>query len=176
MRSDVKILVLVSAAALMTACSKTPEAPASADSAPVAAATPAAPSAPSAAESEAAEHAAKALAALPAPYNTADLANGQRTFALCRSCHTITAGGPNMTGPNLYGLFGRKAGTVEKFNYSDVVKASGIVWDGPQLDKWLTNPRADMPGTRMTFVGLKDPKARTDLIAYLMVETAKADD
>ena len=176
MRSDVKILVLVSAAALMTACSKTPEAPASADSAPVAAATPAAPSAPSAAESEAAEHAAKALAALPAPYNTADLANGQRTFALCRSCHTITAGGPNMTGPNLYGLFGRKAGTVEKFNYSDVVKASGIVWDGPQLDKWLTNPRADMPGTRMTFVGLKDPKARTDLIAYLMVKTAKADD
>ena len=173
MRSDVKILVLVSAAALMTACSKTPEAPASADSAPVAATTPAA---PSGTESEAAEQAAKALAALPAPYNTADLANGQRTFALCRSCHTITAGGPNMTGPNLYGLFGRKAGTVEKFNYSDVVKASGIVWDGPQLDKWLTNPRADMPGTRMTFVGLKDPKARTDLIAYLMVETAKADD
>lgn len=180
MRSDVKILVLVSAAALLTACSKTPEAPASTDGTPAAAttpATPATPAAPSEAESEAAEHAAKALAALPAPYNTADLANGQRTFALCRSCHTITAGGPNMTGPNLYGLFGRKAGTVEKFNYSDVVKASGIVWDGPQLDKWLTNPRADMPGTRMTFVGLKDPKARTDLIAYLMIETAKpADD
>lgn len=176
MRADVKILVLVSAAALMTACSKPAEAPAPSDSAPAAATAPAAAPTP-AVDSEEAEHAAKALAALPAPYNTADLANGQRTFALCRSCHTINAGGMNMTGPNLHGVFGRKAGSVEKFNYSDVVKASGIVWDGPQLDKWLADPRADMPGTRMTFMGIKDPKARTDLIAYLMIETAKpADD
>lgn len=179
MRADVKVLVLVSAAALLTACSKPAETPA-AESAPTASATPAAapaPAAPSEAESEAAEHAAKALAALPAPYNTADLANGQRTFALCRSCHTINAGGMNMTGPNLHGLFGRKAGTVEKFNYSDVVKNAGFTWDAAHLDKWLADPKADLPGTRMTFMGVKDPKARTDLIAYLMVETAKpADD
>lgn len=179
MRADVKVLVLVSAAALLTACSKPAETPA-AENTPTASATPAAapaPAAPSEAESEAAEHAAKALAALPAPYNTADLANGQRTFALCRSCHTINAGGMNMTGPNLHGLFGRKAGTVEKFNYSDVVKNAGFTWDAAHLDKWLADPKADLPGTRMTFMGVKDPKARTDLIAYLMVETAKpADD
>ncbi len=179
MRADVKVLVLVSAAALLTACSKPAETPA-AENTPTASATPAAapaPAAPSEAESESAEHAAKALAALPAPYNTADLANGQRTFALCRSCHTINAGGMNMTGPNLHGLFGRKAGTVEKFNYSDVVKNAGFTWDAAHLDKWLADPKADLPGTRMTFMGVKDPKARTDLIAYLMVETAKpADD
>jgi cytochrome c len=178
MRTDIKILVLVSAAALLTACGKAAETPA-ADSAPVAAETPAAapaPAAPSKDEAEAAEHAAKALAALPAPYNTADVANGQRTFALCRSCHTINAGGMNMTGPNLHGVFGRTIGTVEKFNYSDGVKAAGFKWDAAHMDKWLTDPKADIPGTRMTFMGVKDPKARTDLIAYLMIETAKSAD
>lgn len=177
MRADVKILVLVSAAALLTACGKSPEAPAG-DSTPAAEAPAAAPTpaAPSKDESEAAEHAAKALAALPAPYNTADLANGQRTFALCRSCHTINEGGMNMTGPNLHGVFGRTVGTVEKFNYSDGVKAAGFKWDAAHMDKWLTDPKADIPGTRMTFMGVKDPKARTDLIAYLMVETARSDD
>lgn len=177
MRAEVKILVLVSAAALLTACSKAAEEPASApdQSAAVApAATPAA--APSPAAKEADEEAAEALAALPAPYNTADIANGQRKFALCRSCHTIVEGGPNMTGPNLHGLFGRTAGTVEKFNYSDAVKGAGFKWDAAHLDKWLADPRADLPGNRMTFVGIKDPKDRTDVIAYLMVETAKSSD
>jgi len=180
MRADIKILVLVSAAALLTACGKPAETPAAGtDSAATEAAPAAAPAAAPtpAVDAEEAEHAAKALAALPAPYNTADLANGQRTFALCRSCHTINAGGMNMTGPNLHGLFGRKAGTVEKFNYSDVVKNAGFTWDAAHLDKWLADPKSDLPGTRMTFMGVKDPKARTDLIAYLMIETAKpADD
>ena len=175
MRADVKVLVLVSAAALLSACGKSPEAPAT-DSAPVAAATPAAapaPAAPSEEEAEAAEHAAKALAALPAPYNTADIANGQRKFALCRSCHTLTPGGANMTGPNLHGLIGRTAGAAEKFNYSDAVKAAGFKWDAQHLDTWLADPRAMLPGNRMTFVGVKDPKDRADLI----IETAKkADD
>jgi cytochrome c len=178
MRAQVKVLVLVSAAALLTACSKAAEesAPAPAESAAVApAATPAA-TTPAPEAKEADEDAAEALAALPAPYNTADVANGQRKFALCRSCHTIVAGGPNMTGPNLHGLFGRTAGTVEKFNYSDVVKAAGFKWDAAHLDKWLADPRADLPGNRMTFVGIKDPKDRTDLIAYLMIETAKSSD
>lgn len=116
------------------------------------------------------------LAALPAPYNTADLDNGQREFALCRSCHTITEGGPNMTGPNLYGLFGRTAGTAPKFNYSQPVKTAGFAWDADHLDKWLTDPRAFLPGNRMTFVGVKDPKDRADVIAYLMVETARKSD
>jgi cytochrome c len=114
---------------------------------------------------------AAALATLPAPYNTGDLANGQRKFALCRSCHTITEGGPALTGPNLHGVFGRKAGSVADYSYSDAVKAAGFVWDGEHLDKWLADPRGFLPGTKMSFAGLKDPKDRIDLIAYLKVET-----
>ncbi|HWU14807.1 MAG TPA: cytochrome c family protein [Caulobacter sp.] len=111
------------------------------------------------------------LAALPAPYNTGDLMNGQSKFALCRSCHTITESGPNMTGPNLYGVFGRKAGSKPDYKYSPVVAAAGFDWDAEHLDKWLDNPRGFMPGTKMTFAGLHDPKDRIDLIAYLKVET-----
>jgi len=114
---------------------------------------------------------AAALATLPAPYNTGDLANGQSKFALCRSCHTIAEGGPNMTGPNLHGVFGRKAGAVADYNYSDAVKAAGFIWDGEHLDRWLADPRGFMPGTKMSFAGVKDPKDRIDLIAYLKVET-----
>ena len=114
---------------------------------------------------------AAALAALPAPYNTGDLSNGQSKFALCRSCHTATQGGPDLTGPNLYGVFGRKAGSKPGYAYSDAVKAAGFTWDAEHLDKWLTDPRGFLPGTKMTFAGLHDPKDRIDLIAYLKVET-----
>jgi cytochrome c len=114
---------------------------------------------------------AAALAALPAPYNTGDLSNGQSKFALCRSCHTITEGGPDLTGPNLYGVFGRMAGSKAGYSYSDAVKAAGFTWDAQQLDKWLADPRGFMPGTKMTFAGIKGEKDRIDLIAYLKVET-----
>ena len=71
------------------------------------------------------EQRAAMLAALPSPWNQADLDNGRRVFARCRSCHTITEGGPNMTGPNLYGVFGRQAGAHPKYNYSTAVKQAG---------------------------------------------------
>jgi len=112
-----------------------------------------------------------ALATLPAPYNTADLANGESKFALCSTCHTLPEGGPNMTGPNLHGVFGRKAATVPGFSYSDALKATGWTWDAARIDGWITDPKAALPGTKMTFAGLKDPKDRTDVIAYLMVMT-----
>ena len=131
---------------------------------------PAAPSQPAAPELSDAEK-QTLLASLPAPYNTADLANGEAKFALCRSCHTITPGGANMTGPNLHGVFGRKAAQVEGFRYSDAIKASGIVWDASHLDQWLAKPMTYLPGTKMSFAGVKEAKDRTDLIAFLMVET-----
>jgi cytochrome c len=111
------------------------------------------------------------LASYPAPYNTADLGNGEAKFALCRSCHTIQPGGANMTGPNLHGVFGRKAAQVDKFKYSDALKTSGIVWDAAHLDEWLAKPQTYLPGTKMSFAGLKEPKDRVDLIAWLMTET-----
>ncbi|HEY8004444.1 MAG TPA: cytochrome c family protein [Phenylobacterium sp.] len=112
-----------------------------------------------------------AQAKLPAPYNTADLDNGQSKFALCSTCHTLPAGGPNMTGPNLHGIFGRKAASLPGFSYSDALKGAGWTWDAQHIDTWITDPKAVLPGTKMTFAGLKDPKDRTDVIAYLMVQT-----
>jgi cytochrome c len=155
--------IVLSLAALLAGCSK------SGGSGAEQAATSATPAAPAAAPTEAEMKATEAT--LPPPYNTADLANGEAKFALCASCHTITPGGPNMTGPNLHGVFGRKAGTAPNYNYSDAVKNAGFTWDAARLDKWLADPRSDLQGTKMSFVGLKDEKDRTDVIAYLMVNS-----
>lgn len=111
------------------------------------------------------------LASYPAPYNTADLANGKAKFALCQSCHTIAAGGANMTGPNLHGVFGKPAAANPDFKYSDALKNAGFIWDGDKLNQWLEKPQTFLPGTKMSFAGLKDAKDRTDLIAYVMAET-----
>lgn len=113
------------------------------------------------------------LAALPAPYNQADLENGRAAFARCRSCHTITPDGPNMTGPNLYGIIGRPAGSHPGFNYSKAVKSAGFAWDDDRIDHWLQNPRTFLPGNKMTFPGLPDAADRRDVIAFLSVEAAK---
>lgn len=112
------------------------------------------------------------LAALPAPYALADLDNGRRVFARCRSCHTITPNGPNMTGPNLYGVIGRVAGTHAGYTYSKPVKAAGFAWDDEHIDHWLQNPRTFLPGNKMTFPGLPDATDRRDVIAFLSVEAA----
>jgi cytochrome c len=111
------------------------------------------------------------LASLPAPYNTGDLANGESKFALCQSCHTLAEGGANMTGPNLHGIFGRKAATLPNFKYSEALTAAGWIWEPHHLDQWIAKPQTFLPGNKMTFAGLKDAKDRTDLIAYLMVSS-----
>jgi cytochrome c len=115
-----------------------------------------------------------AVASLPAPYNTADIDDGEAKFAICKSCHTLTSGGPDMTGPNLYGVFGRKVASKPGFNYSDALKAQTFTWDAQHLDTWLTDPKAMVPNTRMTFPGFKDQKDRIDVIGYLKAETAPA--
>ena len=146
--------------AVLAACGK-PADSGGETAAPAAAAAPA----PTDAEAQA------MLASLPAPYNTADLANGKKQFARCRSCHTLGEGQGNLTGPNLYGVFGRKAGSKPGYNYSDAVKAADFTWDGEHLDRWLADPRGFLPGTKMSFAGLKDAKDRIDLIGYLKTQT-----
>ena len=146
--------ILMGACALLAGCGQKTEAPA-----------------PAAPQELTAEQKAAVLASLPAPYNTADLTNGKSKFGLCRSCHTIVPGGANMTGPNLHGVFGRKAGAVADYKYSDAVKNAGFVWDAEHLDKWLAEPRTFLPGTKMSFAGLKEAKDRVDLIAYMKVES-----
>jgi cytochrome c len=115
-----------------------------------------------------------AVASLPAPYNTGDVDDGEAKFAICKSCHTLTPGGPDMTGPNLYGVFGRKVASKPGFNYSDALKAQAFTWDAQHLDTWLTDPKAMVPNTHMTFPGFKEQKDRIDVIAYLKAETTPA--
>ncbi len=141
--------------------------------APTAESPTAAPEAPAAPEMSDAQTKA-ALAALPAPYNTADLMNGHRQFAKCKSCHTYEKDGQDQVGPNLWGVVGRKAGGKADFSYSPQLKATGWTWDAAHLDAWVNNPQQAVPGSRMTFVGIRDAKDRGDLIAWLMVNTAEA--
>ncbi len=114
------------------------------------------------------------VAELPAPYNTGDIANGKNVFLVCKSCHTTVQGGAAMTGPNLWGIFGRKAGTQAGFNYSDPMKSANLTWDAATIDKWITDPKELVLGTKMSFVGVKNPKDRIDVIAYLKTETSPA--
>ena len=104
--------------------------------------------------------------ALPGTASAQDAAAGEKVFNQCKACHTIEAGGPNRVGPNLHGVVGRKAGSVAGFNYSDAMKGAGD-WDEASLDKYLTDPKAAIPGNKMAFAGVKNEQARKDLIAFL---------
>jgi len=165
MRVSVTVSLVV--AAMLAACSQ-PSAPASSSSG--AASTESA--APAAARTPAQTKAL--MATLPADYQSADLANGQAKFAICKSCHNTAKGSGDMTGPNLYGVFGRKAGSETGFAYSDGMKALNVTWDADSINKWISNPKAMIPATKMTYIGMDNPKDRIDVIAYLKTVTSDA--
>ena len=98
-----------------------------------------------------------------------DAVKGEQVFKKCAACHSATDK-TNKVGPFLFGVFGRKAATVEGYNYSDGMKeygATGAVWDEATLKTYLENPKAVVPKTRMAFAGLKAEDERADVIAYL---------
>jgi cytochrome c len=99
--------------------------------------------------------------------SAADIDNGKSIFNKCRACHTIGENAKNMVGPVLNGLFGRKAGSVEGFNYSEANKSSGITWDEATFREYIKNPKAKIPNTKMVFVGISDDADIDDLVAYL---------
>ncbi len=109
-----------------------------------------------------------------------DEKRGAEIFARkCASCHQIGAGAVNRVGPLLNGIFDRKAGQVEGFRYSkDMLRqgADGLVWNFENLDVYLENPKALISRTRMNFRGLKDPRDRADVIAYLRRFSANPQD
>jgi cytochrome c len=123
---------------------------------------------------------AAVLTALLSMYATAaaaqDAEKGETVFKACRSCHQVGEGAKSGIGPTLNGIIGRKAGTVESFNYSAAnleAGAGGLVWTEEQLFKYLEKPLVFMPKTKMAYAGLKDEADRKDLIAYLKTLPAK---
>jgi cytochrome c len=103
----------------------------------------------------------------PALAQSGDAARGRQDFRACAPCHSLEPD-RNMTGPSLANLWGRKAGGLQSFErYSEALKASGIIWDDRSLDGWLTDPDRMVPDNEMPFNGIKDSRARADLLAFL---------
>lgn len=96
-----------------------------------------------------------------------DAAAGAQAFLPCSACHSVAPDGAALIGPNLWGVVGRAVGSVPGFDYSAELKSVGGNWTPDQLDRFLANPGAFAPGTRMGYVGVSDPTERSALIAYL---------
>lgn len=104
----------------------------------------------------------------PAPQDPEQAAalERERAFAICAGCHTVHAGGIHRYGPNLHGVFGRRAGSLAGYAYSDGMRAADIVWSEQTLDAFLRSPSASVPGTRM-YNAFPDPERRRLVIEYL---------
>jgi cytochrome c len=111
--------------------------------------------------------AAAALAGAIGTAQAQDLAAGEQSFRKCFACHRVGPEARHLVGPSLNGLEGRKSGTMEGYNYSEANKKAEIVWSDESFREYIQNPLARVPGTKMGFVGIKDPKEIADLWAYL---------
>ncbi|MGL5447202.1 MAG: c-type cytochrome [Rhabdaerophilum sp.] len=108
-----------------------------------------------------------AVIVLPTSAFAQDVEAGRTVFNQCRACHQVGETAKNGAGPLLNGLFGRKAGTIEGYNYSEANKKSGVTWDEATFATYIKDPKAFMPGNKMAYVGLKDDKRIADLTAFL---------
>jgi cytochrome c len=109
---------------------------------------------------------ASAFLAAPA-HASGDASKGQSLFVRCAVCHTAQRGAPNRMGPNLFGIVGRKAGTLAGYSYSSAMAKSGIVWSADTLPHYLMGPSSVVPGTKMAFAGLSNSQQANDMAAYL---------
>ncbi len=112
-----------------------------------------------------------AIAQSSGPTLVADAARGAEVFRICSACHSIGRGGPDVDGPNLYGVVGAPiAERRPRYGYTQALRDVGGIWTVRRLDAWLTNPVAFAPGTAMHFAGLDDAKDRAAVIAYLATQ------
>lgn len=106
-----------------------------------------------------------ALVAGAPAYAKGDAQRGERIYARCAACHALAY---DRVGPRHCGLLGRHAGSVPGFGYSPAMKKSRIVWTAAALDRFLAKPLKLVPGSSMTYDGMRDPAERADLIAFLV--------
>lgn len=105
----------------------------------------------------------------PGHPETGDPVRGEAIYGRCMACHALAY---NRTGPRHCGLFGRRAGSLPDFNYSDAMRHSGIIWDTATLDRFLTSPTTVVTGTYMGYAGVTDAQERADLISWLKQATS----
>jgi cytochrome c len=105
-----------------------------------------------------------AALAVTAPAAGADVEHGKQVFQACAACHTEK---PDALGPSLKGLIGRKSAALDDFRYSGPLRRANLTWDEATLKQFLADPQAKVPGTRMPFGGMGEPKDVDDVVAYL---------
>ena len=96
-----------------------------------------------------------------------DLGHGEKVFKKCSACHQIASGGKNMIGPNLWGVIGRTAGSVNDYKYSKAMVAYGKEWTYEEMNSYLIKPQAYVKGTKMAFAGLRKEKDRASVILFM---------
>jgi len=122
----------------------------------------------------AAEKPVKTAPAIQTTVELTPMERGAKLYKRCKACHTLEEGGKHKVGPNLWDIYGQKAGTKEGFNYSKVMAASDVIWTEDTMDGYIAKPATFMKGNRMSFVGLKKQEDRDALQVYLKAETTPA--
>ena len=163
-RASLGLTAAVLALASVSACSQKPAEDTAAAPTETAATEPAA--APAAAAAKPTADSIDTLDGTKLASFTGTVEAGEKVFAVCKTCHAVEPG-KNMVGPSLHALQGRTSGSIPGYTYSTANKNSGIEWTNEKLFQYLENPQRVIPGTKMTYTGLKDPQKRADVIAYL---------